>query len=136
MIDRALLKTLRVDIDAALAAVGEQHGVQLHAGNASFERDGSNGSFKLTISTISDSGFVETAEAAAFRSISYQFNMTPEDLGEEFSTPAGDKFVLMGARPRSKKATLLATKVDGAKSGQMHVLPLRAFPGASCAGYQ
>jgi hypothetical protein len=133
MIDRALLKNLRVDIDAALAAVGEKHGVVLSAGNASFERDGSHGNFKLAVSSISKTGFVETKEAAAFKLNAINFHMKLEDLGEEFSTPAGEKFVLIGVRPRSKTAALLATRTE---DGRLCALPLRSFPGASCIGYQ
>lgn len=44
-ITRDILKAIRGDIDAALAAVGEKHGVILKAGNASFSE--ANFTFKL-----------------------------------------------------------------------------------------
>ena len=133
MIDRALLKTLRIDINAALQAVGEKHGVVLSAGNASFERDGSTGSYKLEVATITSSGVVMTKEASDFKFNAFKFHMKPEDLGEEFVASDGQKFILMGAKPRTKSATLLAKKVA---DGVMYKLPLHAFPDAHCVGYR
>jgi hypothetical protein len=133
MIDRALLKALRIDINAALAAVGEKHGVVLSAGNASFERDGSTGNYKLEVATITDSGVVMTKEASDFKFNALKFHMKSTDLGEEFVATDGQKFVLMGAKPRSKTATLLAKKVV---DGVMYKLPLMAFPNAHCVGYR
>lgn len=46
-IDRALLKTLREDITAALAAVGQKHGVVLEATSASFTA--ADATFKLLV---------------------------------------------------------------------------------------
>lgn len=131
MIDKTLLKTLRIDIDQALIAIGEKHGVALKTGNASFTDE--NATFKLDVATIGESGIAVTKEAADFKLHSLGFNMKPEDLGTEFTSPYGEKFVLMGCKPRSKKATLVAKKVE---NGVMYKLPLAAFPNASCIGYR
>jgi hypothetical protein len=46
-IDRALLKALRADIDAALMAVGQKHGVAIEATTASFTTN--SATFKLLV---------------------------------------------------------------------------------------
>jgi hypothetical protein len=48
-IDRDFIKAVRLEINAALEAIAQKHGVTIEAGNASFARDGSSGTFKLEI---------------------------------------------------------------------------------------
>ena len=131
MITKDLLRALRIDIDEALIAVAEKHNIELKTGNASFTDE--NATFKLDVASIGDGGVAVTKIAADFKFNSFNFHMKPEDLGTEFTSPYNEKFVLMGCKPRSKKATLIAKKVD---TGVMHKLPLAAFPGASCIGYR
>lgn len=63
--DKPTLRALRADIDAALASVGAKHGIDLKAGNASF--DATIATFKLNCSLLSSDGKVETKEMIALK---------------------------------------------------------------------
>lgn len=110
-INRAFLTTLRADIDAALKAVGEKHGVILNSGNASYTV--STATIKLNVSTISEDGTVITKEAHDYlRYAGVGNNLQKEWLGEEFKTEDGEVYKVVGYRPRSKKYPVLAEKVS------------------------
>jgi hypothetical protein len=114
MITRTLLRTIRVDAEAALLDVAAKHGVQLTFGNGSFARDGSNASLKLEIAGITDNGDVLTKEATDFKRYASSFGLTPEDLGTTF-THNGKQFKLLGCNPRNHKYPIIAQNVKNGK---------------------
>lgn len=93
-IDKNLLTALRADINAALAAVGEKHNVQLLTGNARYSSD--NATFKLEVNTIGDSGEAVSKELAALRAFY-------PDIENKQVTLRGEQFTVVGYKTRARK---------------------------------
>jgi hypothetical protein len=121
MITRPLLKALTADLNQALVAIAEKHGVQLKVGNGTFRAD--NATLKIEIAAIDDNGTAKTKEASDFERCANSYGLKPEDLGTEF-TFQGKTLTLVGAKPRSTKYPLLATDTVG----RTWKLPVSAFP--------
>lgn len=66
-INRDFLKGIRAEIDEALKAIAEKHNVSLKTGNGGYDRDYTNGHFKLEIHQISDDGEVIPTELKDLR---------------------------------------------------------------------
>lgn len=103
------LKTLRAEIDAALATVGQKHGLVLHARNATF--NATTATFKLEVATVTDSGLVVTKEAADFKSHAFLVGLKADQLGAEFHY-SGRGWTVSGMKPRSKQS-ILCRRDDG-----------------------
>ena len=108
-IDRLLLQILRPEIDAALAALGEKHGLTIRAAGGSY--GGTFGTFKLEIIPAAADGEIVGKEAEAFKVNADQFCMKPEDLGREF-TAGGEKYRIVGAKPRASKMPILIKRLS------------------------
>jgi len=63
--DKPVLRALRADINAALAAVGAKHGISVTAGNASFRDD--SATFKLECALLNSDGVAESKEMLALK---------------------------------------------------------------------
>ena len=107
-LDKNNLVILREQIDEALERVGLDHSLDISLGNGSYDRDGSNASFKLNISKILGSGKVLTKEAKAWETYSVFNGLKKEDL---FTTlPNGHKII--GWNTRARKNPVL-TEING-----------------------
>ena len=106
IIDKALLKILRPEIDAAVAAVASRYGLaSLHCGNGSFDPVAGTFTFKLE-------GAAEGAigkAAALYMSPDARFLGLPP-LGSKF-TWAGHSYVTAGLKPSGSK--VICTRDDG-----------------------
>ena len=115
MIDRKLLRKLRDSIDKAIADLGEEHGVILETGNATF----SDNNFTLKIEgSQMVGGNVMTKEATAYR-----MNMMHEQTGLElFEVFPYNKmqFKVTGYKTRAKKRPILCHNLT---TGADHVFP-------------
>lgn len=109
-IDRALARTLSSEIEAAVASIGESYGVKIATGNGRFSP--TNLTLKLNISTIGKDGAVNTKEADDFRRYAMRWGLEKTDLGASFRRE-GIEYTITGAKPRSKKYPILATRPDG-----------------------
>ena len=109
---RETLKALRADIDNALAAVAEKHGVSFDLGRCTYQTN--NATFKLGVATIGDDGAVNSPEADAFKANAQWCGLKSEDLGAEFVTRQG-RYTISGAKPRSPKYPILGTEVGTGK---------------------
>jgi hypothetical protein len=99
-ISKESLKQLRDDIDAALKAVGDKHGVALRAGNASYTA--TNATFKLEVST-------------SFNRFCTLYGFKPENLGATFQN-RGVTFTLIGLDRKSRKYPVLARNAKDGKT--------------------
>jgi hypothetical protein len=115
IIDKPLLALLRKDIDAALKAVGEKHGLSLSAGNAKFLPE--TATFKLEVRTIGSNGTAVTREMTDLRhpSVLAMHNLTAAHLTQEF-TSGGKRFVLSGYRMKASKNPFLAKCLTDGKN--------------------
>lgn len=100
MITKDLLKALRPEIEAALAAVAQKHGIVIRAGNCSFTPE--SATFKLELATIGTNGNVVTKEATAFKINAGFYGLTPDHLGKKFVS-GGSEFTLVGYNSRAHK---------------------------------
>ena len=90
---------LRLEIDSALASLGQKYGVNFHAGNVSYNSQCAT--FKLEITTLGDGGTVETKEAKDFKLYASSYGFKPEDLGRVFKFQGSD-YKITGLKPRSR----------------------------------
>jgi len=113
-IDRSVCRLLRERLDISLKALAEELGVEIEAGNASF--NGSNATFKLKISTKNNDGTVNSKEAEDFKMYAFRWGLKPEDLNKEVIIN-GETYRISGAKPRSSKYPILAEQLTGSRAG-------------------
>ena len=103
------VKALRDEIDAALAAIAEKHGVTIHAGNAKFTNTTID--FKLQVASKGDDGVAETEERKMLKA------MHP-DLVD--AVVAGGRFKVIGYKRKARKNPFVAIEQF---TGKTFVLP-------------
>lgn len=104
------LTTLRVDIDAALKAVGEKHGLKLHAAGAKFGATAAE--FKLVVASVASNGVVLTQERQNFSAYASMYGLKPELLDRSFSW-GGKTFKIVGINPKKHKRPICCDGSDG-----------------------
>lgn len=109
------LQALRVDIQAALTAVGEKHGIQLTYGNASFNSTGLTFSGKLAGAVIDSDGSVASQEAQDFKTYAALYDMKPEDLGFQFEHD-GAMHEIIGLSRKAPKYPILVKNLSNQKT--------------------
>lgn len=103
--DKPVLKALRADIDAALAAVGARHGIALKAGNASFTGD--NATFKLECSLLNSAGVAESKTTVALK------ECYPELVDKQVTLSRGSVGFIVGYNPRAQQYPFLVQTPKG-----------------------
>jgi hypothetical protein len=103
-------KSICADIEAAVQAVADKHGVSIKRGNASFSE--STITLKVEVSTIGDDGTVNTKEAEAFTKEARWFDIDPAALGRVFDV-RGKSYTIVGFKPRSRKYPILGRDNQG-----------------------
>lgn len=117
--DRNNLKTLRKDIDDALAAVATKHGIDLSIGTISFDQN--KFTTRLTVTTKAsaiapehgNSLFegVAAQDIEAFKRYAPMVGLEESDLTKEF-TDKGTRFAIVGYSPRSTKFPVLVKNLS------------------------
>lgn len=79
-----LLKTLRVEINAALTEVAKKHGISLAVGNSVYDPQGLTATMKLEVGVIDEGGLVVTKEVANLRNMYRQLGLKEEHLSQVF----------------------------------------------------
>lgn len=109
-INAAALTMLRGEIDAALKALGEKHGITLRAGNGKYDGE-SIGSFKLDICLPSSTGETNPALVKAerdWKAYAAEFDLQPEWLGKSFGRAKnGGVVTIVGLMPNRHKFPVL-----------------------------
>ena len=114
-IDRSLIRVLREDINKALEAVGQKHGIKLEAGNASFTA--ATATIKLQAVTIDAStGAVEGHSATDLKAAqdlaTYAFARgASADWAGKFFYSRGRRFQIIGLLPDRRENCILAGRV-------------------------
>jgi hypothetical protein len=111
-ISKDLLRVLRADIDAALKAVGEKHGVELVTGNASFTPF--NATFKLEVRAKNADGEAVRKEEADLKARLGMLGMKDEHLTQVF-TLGRDSYTLAGYRSKAPAKPFLIKRVSDEK---------------------
>ena len=98
--DRKTALMVGARIEAALAALAAELGVQIKRGRTTYSGNGL--SLKLEVSTIGVGGKVNTKEATAFTQLAGSYGLNPADLGRSFST-GGTTYTISGLNTRARK---------------------------------
>ena len=101
--DRSTVKSLKSEIDLALASLSKKYGISISTGNASFT--GNNVTFKVQAATESN-GMVMTQEATDFNRYAPVF-LKGFELGETVAI-MGKLYTLTGWKPRSKNCVVVS----------------------------
>ena len=115
MTTRDKCKQLRIELETALAAVGAKLGMNIQVGGSMSFTDTT-----ITVKIVANlpsgaTGTIEKIEAKDFKANTWKWGLQATDLGREF-THGGDTFVITGAKPKSGKFPILATRRDTGKT--------------------
>lgn len=111
-ITKDLLKALRIDADAALAAVGAKHGVSLRLGNGTFTA--LNATFKLEVATLGEGGEVIDKSVAYLRQNLTLLGLKEEHLNQVF-TLGKQSFTLRGYKNTATLKPFVIRDLDTGK---------------------
>ena len=103
--DRTNLKTLRADIDAALATVMAKHGLTANIGNIRFGDTDFRCKLNVEVAGNTGQGPVADADAAAerkFKANAWKFGLTGDEFGKTFKS-RGVAFTIIEINPRAKR---------------------------------
>jgi hypothetical protein len=105
MMNKELVRTIRDDVNAALAEVGRKHGLSIHAGNATFDNNAAT--FKLVCSTVADGGRLMTPQASAYERVAGFYGFVPL-----FSTIhiGADEYTVVGYNSRKRSNPVLVER--------------------------
>lgn len=121
-ITRPLLKALRDEINAALEAVAEKHGIAIETGSASFTER--TATFKLNIAIRGEGAEGESAAvlkaAADWEARAILYGLKKEWLGDTFLYGA-KPMVILGLMPKRSRFPILARDTS---TGKETLLPL------------
>jgi len=106
------LKTLRADIDAALAKVAADHGIDLQLGKISFDATSFSAPLKAT---VADLPLEKTKAGAQFLLYCKEYGFAKTDLGREFEY-AGGTMRLIGFNLSNPKNMVMLSKVGTDKT--------------------
>lgn len=117
--NRTTLSQLRADMNAALKAVAEKHGVLLSVGSCTYARDGSEASFKLQ-AVVKKEG-VETMKDAsnaklvtAWKEYASMFGLKQEWLDKSFVVN-GKTYMIQGLNTRKHKYPVVTKCLQDSK---------------------
>lgn len=113
-INRQTLPTIRDDMNAALRAVAEKHGLAINVGDCSFTE--ATATFKVLVAMGGENG--ESAQAlkaqADWRTYASAFGLDAAWLGRTF-TNGGNTFRIDGLLPNKRAKPILVTRTDNGK---------------------
>src|SRR5210317_201051 len=115
-----LLKSIRADVEEALAAVAKKHGVTITTGRGTYTAEWAT--MKLEIAAIDSDGTVQTKEAVDFVAYAFRYGLSPDDLGKEFSY-GGETFEIIGLKTRATKMPILG---QSRENGKIYKFPANA----------
>ena len=111
--DRPTIRDLRVSIDKALESVAEEFGIGIKTGSASYSP--TEVTIKLSCGVKNDKGAVETRERQDFRTNAKLVGLSADDLDFEFSHITGERYRIVGMKPRSTKYPIVCLRVNDMK---------------------
>jgi hypothetical protein len=109
-----VLRNLRIEIDAALAALGAKHGLRLKAGSARYDANGLDATFKLEVTQGGADGAQAILDAARneFAQMARLYGMQPDWFGKPFILN-GYRFTVDGLAPGRHKNAVKIKRSDG-----------------------
>lgn len=110
--DRANLKTIRADLEAALAKVSAKHGIALSAGAISFNSNSFTTKVTAIVANTATGTTVDPQEvkwAAAFNKNHFFTGLNKTDLGKKITIPTLGTVTIVGMRPKAKASIVVKT---------------------------
>lgn len=107
--DKATAVKLRDEIENALKAIGEKHGIKINTGSCTFSELEIN--FKLHLKN-SDPEAIKNKRKEDWEMYCKLYNFEKEDLGKEFTTPDGQKYRILGLNLKRQKYDLIAVNLS------------------------
>ena len=124
-IDRAGLRLIQERLAAVLEETGKELGVSLKIGRSTY--DGSKlGTIKVEVATIGEGGKANSREADDFRAYSKLYGLDADMVGKIFRTAQGERYRLLGAKPRSSKYPILVERVATKKVYKLTIETVRS----------
>lgn len=108
--NKAIIQTLRADIDAAVAAVAAKHGVRIEAGRAKYSA--SSAVIQIEVSSVGADGIIHTKGRDDFMLYAPAYGFSECDFGRSF-VAGGRVFTISGWNPRSPVRPIEARGDDG-----------------------
>lgn len=102
------MKALREEINAAIAAVGDKHGVTVSLGNGSYDRDGLTAHFKLNVVAKGDDGEVVDEALTQLRRFQPSFEGVEVKL-------RGEAYTVVGYNPKARKNKFVIARSSDCK---------------------
>jgi hypothetical protein len=134
--DKQNLKTLRSDMDVAIAAVASKYGIVIRLGNIRYDSVKAASKIEFVVTTAPDGTTTtnsrEAIMAADFKRNAESFGLKPEQYGTIFKH-GRDSYKLVGLKPRAPKMPILATNVA---TGVTYKLPESAVTSLQTAEYK
>lgn len=110
--DRANLKNIRTDLEAALATVSAKYGIALSAGAISFNASSFSTKITAIVANANTGATVDPQEvkwAAAFNKNYFVLGLKKDDLGKSITIPRLGKVTIVGVRPKAKAPVVVKT---------------------------
>lgn len=125
IIDRALVKQIREEVNAALESVAKKHDITLEIGRITYSDNHFDA--KLKGRTISEDGVDEHAKQE-FEVYASRFGVKPEAFGAEFNLDGTGKVEVSGIKPRSRSYPILVTVKNGPDIGSVYKVATSMLP--------
>lgn len=110
--NRDNLKTMRAEIDAALKAVGEKHGLNLQIGNIKFSANEFHTKLEVRTKTTS-TGEAFDPYAAAWKRYCAGYGLPADGVGKTFTSFSGKKYTVRGINTKAAKYPVVVRGEDG-----------------------
>ena len=106
--DRTTVQVLREEITAAISEVCQRHGLEVQPEGGKFDP----GTYRCSFAIRVPGEHVEDGDRAEFALHAHLFGLVEDDFGKAFRSPRGDRFTLVGLKPRNRKFPVIGR--DGA----------------------
>lgn len=110
MLTKDSVRDISRDINAAIQSVAKKHGIKLSMNGGTYQS--SNAVLKIKVSTISESGIVETKERISYIQNHKLYDLKREWLDQTF-TNGGFVYKIIGLNTRAYKRPVLCERNDG-----------------------
>lgn len=121
--DKYNLKTIRNDIDAALATVEAKHGVKFNLGNIRFNSNDFRAKLEC-VSATNASGNTVNPDQVKFEANAFMFGIKKDAFGKTFKIGKSN-YKITGLNPRRHKYPVSAIRVA---SGRSYKFAVRQLP--------
>jgi len=123
VIDRALLRILKAEINTEIEKVGQKYGISLRVGNGNYTPE----TFTLKLEGgVIVNGIAIDKDRQAFKANALYVGLAPNDLGREFNFQ-GKVYKIVGLKTSSKKYPVIASNLATGKKFKFAVADVKAL---------